>query len=338
MDRTKDHGGRAKSTFADYVPCPTDDLFASLCAVHEILESLGIEYVLSGGTLLGAVRHGDLLANDTDWDIEIIDSDVEKILAARDLFARRALVLEYPVARPMTSFRDGTPSPHEIERRIIKVADEQQRFHGDFFIQTLFSDGILRRFNVEEGAYFNAKMSFPYWFVENRCKVRIRDREFFAPAEPAMMLERIYGPLWRTPYRRHGPRIKGYNFAGAYLDAPLEPGMRHALERGWIPRYPGRPRWPREIRFIDTHTTARWIARHEHLEDLPDEAPDAHDIDAANARLVACHRLALNRLKYRDEELREYESRLPVRWLNALISGARDALARVWRGLVNLRR
>lgn len=336
MTKTKSPEGKKISTEAGYIPCPSDDLFATLCVAHDTLDELGIKFVLGGGTLLGAVRQGDLIAGDSDWDIEIIDSDVKTILDARELFAARGLILQYPVTRPMTSFKDGTPSPHEIERRIIKVWDDQQRFHGDFFVQTLFSDGMLRRFNPEEGAYFNAKMTFPYWFVENRGKVRIRGREFHAPAEPVMMLERIYGPLWKTPYRRHGPAIKGYNFAGAYLDAPIEPGLRHALEQGWVPRYPDRPRWPREIRYIDTHTTARWIARHEHMEELPEVLPEAGDLDEANARLAVYYRLGLNRLKRREETLAEYESRPPVRLLNAFLGGMREMLARTWRAFRNI--
>ncbi|KFL35897.1 hypothetical protein [Arenimonas donghaensis] len=327
-----------KSTEAGYVACPVDDLFESLCAVHEILEDLGVEYVVSGGTLLGAVRQRDLLENDTDWDIEIIDTGVEAVLGARDAFASRGLVLEFPVTREVTSFRDGSPSPGEVERRIIKVRDDRGRFHGDLFIQTLFSDGILRRFNVEAGAYFNAKMTFPYWFVENRCKVSIRDREFHAPMAPELMLERIYGPRWRIPYKRHGPRIKGYNFAGAYKDAPIVPGLRLALSQGWVPRYPGRPHWPREIHWIDNHTTSDWIKRHEHVAGLPAVALEqGTDIDAANARLIACYRILLDELQQDKERLSEYESRTPVRLLNALIGAIRESLFDAWIALQNLR-
>lgn len=327
-----------RSTEAGYVPCSVDDLFQSLCSVHEILESLGVEYVISGGTLLGAVRQHDLLDNDTDWDVEIIDTDVALVLGARDVFAGKGLVLEFPVTRAATSFRDGTPSPEEIERRIIKVWDNRGRFHGDLFIQTLFSDGILRRFNLESGAYFNAKMTFPYWFVENRRKVAIRDRQFFAPNSPELMLERIYGPRWRIPYKRHGPRIKGYNFAGAYKDAPIEPGLQLALSQGWVPRYPGRPHWPREIKWIDNHTTSDWIRRHEHVRGLSVEAfEDEHDIDAFNARLVAHYRILLGELQHDKERLSEYESRPPVRLLNTLIGVIRESMYDAWIALQNLR-
>jgi hypothetical protein len=326
------------STERGYVPCPPDDLFASLSAVDDLLRELKVEYVLGGGTLLGAVRGGNLLPGDSDWDIEIVDHDVPKILGARDRFAARGLVLEYPVLRGVVSFLDGSPSPYEVERRIIKVHDDRGRFHGDLFIQTLFSDGMLRRFNLEEGAYFNAKMTFPYWFVANRGKVRLRDREFFAPAEPGMMLARIYGPRWQVPYKRHGKRIKGYNFAGAFLDAPVEPGLVHALARGWVPRYPDCPRWPREIRWIDTKTTARWIARHEHISELGAEDSDHVSLDDANARLLARYRIAMNRLKDVEEALAEYEGRPPVRWLNAALGGLRGIAAGAWRFAGNLGR
>jgi len=285
----------------NYIPASRDELFSSLCKVHRIFDLIGVQSVITGGTLLGAVRNGDLLPNDSDWDVEVIDSDVETILGHRDLFEADGLILKFPITCRMLTFPDRKPSANEVERRIIEVYDTQGVFHGDIFIHTLFSDGILRRFNLSENAYFNAKMTFPYWFIENRRKIQIRNRLFFCPAEPELMVARIYGPRWKTPFIKHGPKIKGYNYAGAYLNAPIEPGLCHALSVGWVPYYPDRPTWPRAIALIDNNTTHSWIRRHEHL-DLENRYNLSFPPEQLNARLVAQLRIQVTELKRLVEE------------------------------------
>ncbi len=277
-----------------YIPVSADTLFSSLVKVTRILDLIEVPYIITGGTLLGAVRGGDIISGDTDWDIEILDTSVPKILDSSELFSEQGLKIIYPHLQDIISLqKDGNPEKN-CERRIVKIYDDAGNFHGDLFVQTLFSDGMLRRILIDRRAYFNSKMTFPYWFFENRTKISLRGHSFSCPAEPELMVERIYGSGWRIPIDRHAKK-PGYNFAGADSNADVEKGILHAIKSGWIPRYPDAPRWPMPVEFTSTTVSSRWIDRHEHLDALPEDFFDSTDftLDQTNARLVQLYRVKI---------------------------------------------
>ena len=308
-----------------YVPADTQKMFESLIGVTDILDQLSVPYILTGGTLLGAVREGRMLTGDTDWDLEILNTSVDTILNNAERFTPLGLHLTYPHTQTTMALGDEIQPLAECERRIIKFLDHDGKLHGDLFIQTLFSDGILRRVNLNNNAYFNAKMSFPYWFFENRKRINLGGHAFYAPAEPEMMVKRIYGPRWQTPMdRHHTPR--GYNFAGAHSNANMETGVRFALSKGWIPRYPDAPKWPRAISHTSTPTSKRWISRHEHLSKKI--GMETHfNIDEQNARLILHYRAQITSLK---KELRTTgaETKLLKSELKKLKSGLKKKLVK----------
>ena len=87
----------------------------------------------------------------------------------------------------------------------------------------------------------------------------------WGPAEPEMMLRRVYGDDWQVPIKRHSI-MPGKNFAGAIKDANFEEGFLHALEKGWIPHYPDASPWPIQIDYTTSTTSYQWIKKHEHPE------------------------------------------------------------------------
>ena len=260
-----------KSTDKDYVPLTKDELFESLCTATDFLDKIEVPYILTGGTLLGAIREKDLIQGDSDWDLEILSSDVSNILAHKKEFESLGFVIEHPSLRSLYGVRKDLKPLLNSDQQIIKIKNKEGKAHGDFFIQTLFQDGILRRININESAYINAKMSFPYWFFENRKKIIIRDREMWGPAEPEMMLRRVYGDDWQVPIKRHSI-MPGKNFANPIKDPNLEEGsladeeFLHALEKGWIPHYPDASPWPIQIDYTTNDASNQWIKKHEHPE------------------------------------------------------------------------
>lgn len=273
-----------KSIDAGYIPLNHDELFQSLITITDLLDQIDVPYVLTAGTLLGAIRENDLIKGDTDWDIEILSDHVPKILENRAEIEKHGLVVEYPCVQKTMSIESGVAPLAKSNRQIIKIIDKDGKAHGDFFVQTLFQDGILRRINVDDGAYFNAKMSFPYWFFENREKISLRDRMFWAPANPEMMIRRVFGDTWRTPFTRHS-KIPGLNFAGAKTDANMEEGFLYALKQGWIPYYPDAHPWPVKINHTSTGVSHRWIKRHDHPE-LHDYEIDLEHLSPMDRALV----------------------------------------------------
>ncbi len=284
----------------DYAPVPVERLFSSLCAVKDIFEAIKVPYVLSGGTLLGAVREGDLIAGDTDWDIEILETHAGIILENAAMFEARGMRLEFPTTLELVSLSDGRTPVRVTGCEIIKVHDPALGFLGDLFVQTLFSDGILRRINRAAGAYFNPKMAFAYWFFENATTCRIRGQAFRCPAEPELMLERIYGPNWRIPLSRH-TSVTGLNHAGAVVNARVEAYSRHAMMQGWVPRYADAPAWPHPVSCTYAGSSAWWIAAHEHPEIDPELVAKVSGLplDQRNAAMVLILRAEITRLKAR---------------------------------------
>lgn len=288
-----------------YVPVDTDVLFNSLCKITNLLDKLGVGYVLTGGTLLGAVREGDLINGDTDWDLEIIDDDLEILFAAHDRLLEIGFKLTFPHVQDVFTLSKPEEVMKDCERRIVKIYDTDDNFHGDLFVFTLFTDGMLRRVNLEKGAYFNAKMTYPVWFFENRERITIRDKTFYAPAEPVMMVERVYGPHWRIPIGRHQKK-PGYNFAGAHTNANIEKGIKHSLSQGWIPFYPDAKPWPMGITHTNSPVSAKWIKRHEHL-DLNKyiiESDSFKTTGDVNSALVLAYRAKISSLRRSAEKKR----------------------------------
>jgi hypothetical protein len=71
----------------------------NLRAVKEVFDELGIRFWLDGGTLLGAVRDGEILEWDNDIDLGMWSNDGKKLLLAINELKRRkvALRMGYPL-------------------------------------------------------------------------------------------------------------------------------------------------------------------------------------------------------------------------------------------------
>lgn len=64
--------------------CCTQHLLELVDDVHAVLAAHGVPHWLDFGTLLGAVRDGELIPWDTDADFGIFARDRERVLALRE--------------------------------------------------------------------------------------------------------------------------------------------------------------------------------------------------------------------------------------------------------------
>lgn len=225
---------------------PSDAAFAALCRTADALEAAGVWYALLFGTLLGAVRDGDLVEWDDTFDLLVRPRDVPTILA----LSTAKLSFE-PVERPArhlaldgtgaATFRTGAISALEGGKRV-----------GDLFAFHAFRDGVLRRYDFEREVYWCPHSSFPAFFVEKLGEARVRGRRFPVLQHAEAWLEAIYGADWKTPIRsqhKGGPRAGGKNVFGHRTSPRLRGLLQFAKARGFdVRRYALEPRWPREVR------------------------------------------------------------------------------------------
>lgn len=295
-------------------PITEDRLFETLCAVTDVFEALGLPYLLTGGTLLGAIREGDIIKNDIDLDFDFLGSDIVKLEGAKQGLIDQGIVLDIGQTRRVIPFKNPALTATTCARDIVKIYDLHGQPLGDICGYHLFSDGILRQINVETGAYFNAKMSFPMWFFENVQWATIRGRQFRVPAEPELYLNRVYGDHWRTPIARNDRKNipAGYGSSGARLDADLETAIAEAKERGWSGYYPNATPWPMHINYVSDRRDTRWINLHENFDGLDESTNPAHvaSLTAELARLKSRLERVESVVKVKNARIRKLENRL----------------------------
>jgi hypothetical protein len=76
-------------------PCCLENLRKTARHVIRVLETFEIRYWLEGGSLLGAVRHGDIIPWDSDVDIGVHEDDLSKMSIFADCKSGKAVKDEH---------------------------------------------------------------------------------------------------------------------------------------------------------------------------------------------------------------------------------------------------
>jgi len=181
IDLGMDKSGKLVPTFAGRSGRDIAALLDATEAVIGALRSVGLEPFLAYGTLLGAVREGELLAHDSDADLGYISRHGN------------------PVDVALESFR--------VQRELIGMGWDVSR-HSGGAIKVLVNEGdVTRGLDVfggfldagrlhlmgEIGAEFDREWLFPL----TTCK--LGGRPMPVPARPEKLLEATYGPGWLVP-------------------------------------------------------------------------------------------------------------------------------------------
>lgn len=225
---------------------PPDLLAHVLDRLSAMFTRQGIWHALAYGTLLGAVRGGDIIAWDKDIDLFIRPMDMQRIealnprLAGDGLEVRRISVsAEVLAVNPLSV--EGSSGP----RLTVRFEDRQV---GDLYAFSLFEDGVLRWYDVEHEVYWCPESSFPHYFVETLEPVTIRGRQYPAPRAAAQWLAGTYGPDWRTPFKVGDRRPAETDVWGYRFRPRLHDEIAWCETQGWDRgRYRGELRWPRSV-------------------------------------------------------------------------------------------
>ena len=235
----------------DQAPDSNARVAESLLYVHDVLARHGIWHALYAGSLLGAVRDGDVIPWDHDFD-----------LLARPIDRQRIVELNDEVAADGYSFRYAFLPSSDL----VLVPDGCERFNaaalvvfrgdepmGDLYTPWLFTDGNLRQYDLMQEIYWCPRYALPYWFVEELGEAELCGRRLPAIRAPERWLEHNYGPDWRVPYRstqRGGKPKAGMTPLGDRAAPDLADLVAFCEERGWDrSQYAqlGLPRWPRTV-------------------------------------------------------------------------------------------
>lgn len=149
----------------------------------EQLEDLGYVLYITGGTLLGAVRRGDLLPSDDDTDLAILLSHSHPSDISLDSYRLedQLIVLGYVVVRHSNAHLQVT-FLHETGEIDHYIDIFSAFYRDDVFCQPFHVRSVVPRASIAPVAPMEiAGVSFP------------------APAVPEDWLASCYGPGWQTP-------------------------------------------------------------------------------------------------------------------------------------------
>ena len=170
-----------------------------LAYVDEVLTRHGIWHAITCGTLLGAVRDGDLIAWDHDFDMVVRPSDRVRIVELNDEVEADGFAFKFAVlpAEELAVIPEGC---ERFNAASLVVFHEGVAI-GDLYTFWLFDDGMLRAYDLAQEVYWCPRNSFPHWFCEELGEATVRGRSYPALRAPERWLEATYGPDWRVPYR-----------------------------------------------------------------------------------------------------------------------------------------
>lgn len=171
-------------------PHVVQQLYQMLKDVHELFQSAGVEYWVSGGTLLGLVRHGGLIPWDDDLDVYCLAGQQGAITSLKT----RLSALGYGLCPAWFGgfkvfLMDGTPIPRRDGAGIYPFRYP----HLDIFLLELV-DGLAR--------YVSARARKQWRSHFHVCELYpLRLRPFgrlmvSSPCNPVPHLARLYGPDW----------------------------------------------------------------------------------------------------------------------------------------------
>jgi len=159
--------------FGENTPvCCATHLYTILKDVTRVLEENNLEYFISFGTLLGAVRHGGLIPWDTDVDIVVPEKDKEKIY--------KILTEKLDVHYLVKEDREDN-----IVGSLIRVYfSKENSLHVDLF--TYIDEG-------KEVITFGYNRTFLKTDIYPLQKIRFYETELFSPQNTNKQLETFYG-------------------------------------------------------------------------------------------------------------------------------------------------
>lgn len=153
-----------------------------LSLFNQILSNNNIPFMLTWGTLLGAIRDNDFIANDTDIDVMVFEKDLPNLL--------RTIPVLYKSGIKLCRYTEGRIYSFLYEGMILDI---------DVIRHTFFPYSIR---------YYSLLECFiPKKYLIIGEKIHFYGLDLVVMQKPESFLEYIYGKTWKIPIKGDGGRI-----------------------------------------------------------------------------------------------------------------------------------
>ncbi len=210
--------------------------YAAFANLIKILDQNEIDYWITCGTLLGAVRHEGLIPYDDDVDIFIKEADTKKLFALKADLKTAGLGIYQD--RPSIKIYQLNGSHVRPKKKSFKIMDglwfvrrKTERFPTIDVYPTKEENGLIVHANRR------ARLNFSHKYYRVQDVFPLRRYQFGplyvkGPNFPDFHLEKAYGPKWREELVYVGTHISGGN---EKLLIPLTPELEKRLFRFGTP-------------------------------------------------------------------------------------------------------
>ena len=157
-------------------PCCHNNLYEIMGYLHDLCAKNDIKYMLDSGSILGAVREGDIIKHDTDIDISMTDQNYKKL---QNIFPH--ISKSYPII-------------HDRNKDLVRVMfSDKNLLHVDIWIWH-DHNALLHKMNYEGKTYIMDKK-----YLNNLENIKLRGKDFYGTVYKEEFCALKFGKDWKTP-------------------------------------------------------------------------------------------------------------------------------------------